>query len=159
MKTVPFEENDAFLLVRRWAFFVGDGLARPVTINNSRIVWRWVFVFGRSKPLPYRVCALFVCAAVGVCCGRPNTQSAVAPTEFVRFLFVRWYAFVFGRSKPLPYRVCAFFVCTAEGVCFREEQAPPLQSLCGFCLCGGMRLFSGRRGAVPYGFVRLFSQI
>ena len=34
---------------------------------------------------------------------------------------------------------------------FREEQAPPLQSLFVCRLCSGRRLFSGRRGAVPYG--------
>ena len=34
---------------RMSAFFVGDGLARPVTINKSRIVWRGAFVFGGSN--------------------------------------------------------------------------------------------------------------
>ena len=33
-------------------------------------VQQYAFVFGRSKPLPYRVCAFFGCAAVCVCCGR-----------------------------------------------------------------------------------------
>jgi hypothetical protein len=32
-----------FAVLRRH-FFVGDGLARPVTINKSRIVWRCAFI-------------------------------------------------------------------------------------------------------------------
>ena len=47
-------------------FFVGDGLARPVTINKSRIVWWYAFVFGTSRRRPLQVCAFFGCAAVGV---------------------------------------------------------------------------------------------
>ena len=47
--------------------FVGDGLARPVTINKSRIVWRCTFIFGLSR--------------------------APTPTEFVRLPFVRRGAF------------------------------------------------------------------
>ena len=64
MKAVPFEGNDAFLNVFRLCgggrLFVGDGLARPVTINKSQIVRRWAVVSdAQCAPL------LFECLFVG----------------------------------------------------------------------------------------------
>ena len=94
--------------------FVGDGLARPVTINKSRIVWRCTFVFCRgnhrssavrryafvmdAQCAPLQVCAFFVCGAVGVYF---RDVSGAVPYGFVRHFFVNVASVIFqGLGGP-----------------------------------------------------------
>ncbi len=120
----PLPQN--FIIFRRGGAIFAKQIRHGAKRNLFRLPFlcaRCSFVFGRSKPLPYRKILLFSVGEARFLRSKfAMERSGICSAS----RFCARYAFVFGRSQPLPYRKILLF---SVGEAFR------LPFLCAVCVC------------------------